>query len=95
MPVGTQSNNSMIDQKLTALAVALRNDCQAIANFQEYVVLLGLAGLEAAGYSPADAQTVLTLVSYLNTIAGVYKGTATQAAVFDFSNATCGLWAAQ
>jgi hypothetical protein len=95
MTAGQQVASTTIDNKLTTLAVALRNDCQAIANFQEYVVSLGLAGLEAAGYSAADAQTVLNIASYLNTIAGVYKGTATQAAAFDFSNATCGLWAGQ
>ncbi len=95
MAVGNQVSTGTINNQLTALAVALRNDCVNIANFQEYVVSLGLSGLEAIGFSAADAQTVLNMVSYLNTIAGVYKGTATQAAAFDFSNATCGLWAGQ
>ena len=95
MSVGSQASNGAIDGRLTTLAVELRNVCHSIADLQQFVVSLGLTGLEAAGYSPADAQTVLNLCSYLNTIAGVYKGTATQASAFDFSNATCGLWAGQ
>jgi hypothetical protein len=95
MSVGNQANSAIIDGRLTTLAVALRDDCAKIANLQEFVVSLGLPGLEAAGYSPADAQTVLNMASYLNTVAGVYKGTATQGTAFDFSNATCGLWYGQ
>jgi hypothetical protein len=83
--------------------VALRNDCDAIRNLQEQYQ--NVASLVAIGYGSAanpanpggvsDAQLALNMINYLNTVAGVYRGTATQGTTFDFSNATCGLWAGQ
>jgi hypothetical protein len=95
MTVGTQPTQATINQQLTAMALAMRTDLRNISNFQEYVVSLGLAGLEALGFAPADAQLVLNMASYMNTIAGVYFGTITQNSDFDFDNALCGLWAGQ
>lgn len=95
MPVGNQATPASISQALTSMAVSLRNDCQNIANFQEFVVTLGLAGLEAIGFDSADAQTVLNMASYMNTIAGVYNGTATQGSEFNFGSALSMLWGGQ
>lgn len=92
MAVGQQPTQASINGALTQWALNLRNDCQGIGNFFEYVNGLGLAGLEALGFDSTDAQTVLTLVSYLNTVAEVYKGTATQASEFDFDNALSVVW---
>jgi hypothetical protein len=55
----------------------------------------GLATLEALGYSAADAQTALNMISSLNTMAGVYFGTATQATAFNFDNQLSQMWAGQ
>lgn len=62
----------------------------------------GLAYLEQLGYSSqadeenpggiSDAQMALNLIAYLNTVAGVYFGTATQASEFDFNNQLSQLW---
>lgn len=95
MAIGAQSSSSQISNQLSALALAMRNDLRSVSNFQEYVVALGLAGLEALGFDAADAQSVLNMASYMNTIAEVYLGTGTQGSEFDFDNALCGLWAGQ
>lgn len=95
MAVGNQATVGIINESLTGNALQLRAALRTVANFQEYVVALGLSGLEALGYSSTDAQSVLNLASYMNTIAGVYFGTATQGSQFNFDNALCQLWAGQ
>lgn len=95
MAVGQQATVNSINGTLTSNALQLREACRTAANFQEFIVALGLAGLEGLGYSPADAQTVLNMASYMNTIAGVYFGTITQGTDFDFDNALCQLWGGQ
>lgn len=94
MAVGNQANSGAINAMLTQDAIALRNVCDMIRNHETYIGGLGLAGLEAAGFSPADAQTVLTLMGYLNTPVGVYYGTGTQATASNFDAALAQLWAA-
>jgi hypothetical protein len=95
MSVGQQISNSVIDSQLTQLSVALRDVLQKIDNFNTEINGQGdgLTYLQSIGYDAADAQTVLTLLGYLNTISGVYYGSATQAADFNFNNALSVLWA--
>lgn len=101
MAVGQQATADGINSVLTSNALQIREACRRAANFQEFVVSLGLAGLEAVGYSAADAQTVLNMASYMNTVALVYfggqgQGPAGQAAQdFNFDNALCQLWGGQ
>ena len=45
----------------------------------------GLAYLESLGYSPEDAALALSVISYLNTCASVYFGTATQTPAYNFN----------
>lgn len=93
MTVGNQASTGSISNTLTQYALSLRNDCQNILNFQEFITTLGTGGLEALGFSPADAATVEQMASYLSTIAGVFNGTATQGSEFNFGNALSGLYA--
>lgn len=98
MAVGNQASEASINQALTSYSVQLREICQNILNLQQFLngaAGLGLAGLEALGYSQADAQVVLSMASYMATIAQVYDGTATQASLFNFGSALSPLWAAQ
>jgi hypothetical protein len=101
MAVGSQGNPGNINGQLTQHALALRDVCNNIRNFQTYVVSLGTTGLQALGFSAADAQAVLTQASYLNTVAGCYYGTVQQggsggtgAVQFSFDNELSSLWAA-
>jgi hypothetical protein len=95
MSVGVQPNSSQIDANLTILSNALRKVMEQLTDFALQVNNMGQNGLETAGYSAADATTALQLVGYLNTITGVYYGTASQATDFDFNNALSALWGGQ
>jgi hypothetical protein len=53
----------------------------------------GLAFLESVGYTAGDAATALAAISYLNTISGVYFGTATQGSDFNFNQVLSQYWA--
>lgn len=110
MTVGNQPTVASINQSLTSLSTELRDVCQKIENLQQFVngpSGLGLTGLQniggpAAGFSAADAQLVLSMAGYMNTIAGVFYGTVQQggsggtgATMFNFSNALAPLSAGQ
>jgi hypothetical protein len=99
MSVGPVVTSGTIDTALSNLAVDAMQLMQQIANLNTLVTSggNGLAYLESVGYSSAanpdnpggvsDAQYALDFVGYLNTQAGVYFGTLTQASTFDFHNA--------
>lgn len=104
MSVGSQAGSGTVDQLLTNLSVGLRNTMQAINNLNMWVngQSQGLANLESMGYDTASAQTALSMIAYLNTIAGVYYGTVQQggtggtaATMFNFNQELSQLWAGQ
>lgn len=92
MAVGNQPQLSAVNAALGNYATNLRDLCRSIANFAEWANSEGQAGLVAIGFSSADATTFLNMVSYMNTISGVYFGTATQGTQFNFDNALSILW---
>jgi hypothetical protein len=104
MAVGQTSNSGQVDIDLINYSVSLRDLMQNIVNLSTWVNGQGngLAYLEQLGYSStadeenpggvSDAQMALNYIAYLNTVAGVYYGTATQATDFDFNNAMSPLW---
>ena len=98
MAVGTQPTVAQLNSALTAQALSLRNNCQAILNLFETINAAGggaglEAGFTALGFSTADATTASQLLGYMNTIAGIHFGTATQGTAFNFANALAALWA--
>jgi hypothetical protein len=95
MSVGVQATQSGVNNNLTSLAIQLRNLLRQISDQQEFVTGLGSTGLQALGFTSGDATSVLNFYSYMNTIAGVYFGTATQGTTFDFDNALSALWGGQ
>jgi hypothetical protein len=107
MSVGQQADKSTIDQQITAYSVALRNACQAITNLSVQVngQGSGLTYLENIGYSNtansenpggiSDAQLAENLISYLNTVAALYFGTAAQTPAFNFNQELSQTWAGQ
>lgn len=96
-----------MDNIITALAVRLRDVMQSILKLDLSVngAGAGLAYLQSIGYSntanPAnpggisDAALALNVISYLNTVAGVYFGTATQGTTFNFDQQLAEVWAGQ
>jgi hypothetical protein len=95
MATGDQADVGRVNTQLSSVALQLRNWATASLNFAQYVNKIGTAGLEAMGFTPADAAQVITEADYMQTIAQIYKGEATQGTTFDFEDALCGLWAAQ
>lgn len=107
MTVGIQSNAGSISQNITNISVALRNILQQASNLSLQVngTGTGLATLEAFGFgsdaddlnpgSLSDAAYALQLIGYLNTMAQIYDGAATQPSTFDYNNALAAMWAGQ
>lgn len=93
MSVGAQAGNATVDQILTNLAVGHRNWAYQAKNLQAQFGTL--AALQAAGYSPADAQTALNFINFMNGLASVYYGTGTQATASNYDAAFSPLWAGQ
>ena len=104
MTVGQASGSPTVDTNLINLAVQMRDLMQACVNLSTWINGQGdgLAFLESLGYgstpdssnpgSVSDAQMALNLIAYLNTVAGVYFGTATQGTTFNFNNELSQLW---
>lgn len=98
MSVGTQPTMGGINATLTTLAIQMRETFSDVLYQQAYLNMLGLTGLEALGFAPADAQSVLDHVNHMATVAQVYKGTQGQAAAgqtaanFNFETALTDLW---
>lgn len=97
MSVGAPITSDLISRQVTDLAVQMRKVMQAVVNLSVNVNGQGngLAFLEAAGYDAADAAEAQNAVSYLNTVAGVYFGTAAQPAEFNFNQQLSQYWAGQ
>ena len=105
MPVGAAIGADQVNNIITALAVRLRDVMTDIAELNLAVngQGAGLAYLQAVGYSNAsnpanpgsvsDAALALSVISYLNTVAGVYNGTATQGTQFNFNQQLSMVWA--
>lgn len=92
MAIGTPPNALGINQALTGMAIALRNQADAILQQQAYLNNLGTSGLQAIGFTATDAQAVLDAINHMATVAQVYRGTATQATLFNFENSLLQLW---
>ena len=95
MTIGSQINNSVIDTRLTQLAIKYRDACVEMQNLFTEITAngQGLANLEAAGYNPTDAAAALQIINYFGTLTGVYFGSATQATNFSFHQQFSPLWA--
>lgn len=96
MTVGTQISSSQIDNQISTIAVQLRNLMVSMQNLYENVngQSAGLAFLEGIGYSPADAQSALTAISLMNTLALVYEGEAA-ASQYNYNQTFSQYWAGQ
>lgn len=95
MSVGLPTSQGAVNQSLTTLAINLREVASEILHQWGYLNKLGLAGLETVGFSAADAQSVLDNINHMATVAQVYRGTATQASLFNFEDALTPLWGGQ
>lgn len=97
MPVGAPITSDQVSRQITDLAVQLRKVMEAVSHLSVNVNGQGngLVFLEDTGYNATDAAAAQNAISYLNTIAGVYFGTATQATTFNFHQQLSQYWAGQ
>jgi hypothetical protein len=95
MATGDQADIGRVNLQLSSVALMLRNWANQAVQYALYVNNIGQAGLEGMGFATADAQQLLSQADYMQTIAQIYRGQATQATAFNFEDALCGLWAAQ
>jgi hypothetical protein len=105
--VGSIIGSGQVNNVITSLAVNLRDVMRQIYNLNLAVngQAAGLAYLESIGYGSAanpanpggisDAAYALNMIGYLNTVAAVYFGTATQASEFSFDSELSQMWAGQ
>jgi hypothetical protein len=105
--VGVQANTTTINNNITGFAINLRGVMQQISYLSTFIngQGTGLATLAEIGFSTAassinpggisDAQYALNMISYLNTVAGVYYGTAAQPTTFNFDQELSQMWAGQ
>lgn len=96
MSVGGQISTATVNQALTDLSVGMRNLMTQVQDTYQYVTASGgITFLEGLGYTAADAQSVMTYLGYMNSVAAVYFGSGTQATASNFNAALAVLWAGQ
>jgi hypothetical protein len=99
MPIGNSVTSSFaLNSQAGQLAVTLRDTCHKILSLQAWVTQQGSTGLQAIGFTAADATAFITEVSYLNTVALIFTGVVQQGGVggigasqFNFENAVSAL----
>ena len=86
MAIGNAGSLSItyINTTLGNLAVNKRNHEQDVIQFAQILNQEGSAGLQAIGFSAADATNVLAAINHLLTNAQIYFGQANQPANFNF-----------
>lgn len=87
MAVGNPVDVGGLNAQLGDAAVSLRSVMEQILTLWAFVQPQGESGLEALGFSAADAASYFQAANYMQTVAGIYFGTATQPADFNFDSA--------
>jgi hypothetical protein len=95
--VGTPLTTAGVNGAITNLSTAMRNLMWQVDNLSKNVNGQGggEAALVAAGFTSGDATTALAAISYLNTVAAVYYGTAAQTPAFNFDQELSQWWGGQ
>jgi hypothetical protein len=87
MSIGNPVDAGGLNAKLGDVAVTMRQAMNLAQSLFAYVNKQGIPGLEALGMSVTDANAFFTAANQAQSIAGVYFGTVTQAALFNFDDA--------
>lgn len=90
MAIGNQAtySTSSLNAELASIAQEMHDANARAMDFFERVNGLGIAGLTVIGFGVTDGQNFFTTANYLNTMAMLWFGQASQAASFNFDNAT-------
>lgn len=92
MTVGPQTTSGNVTADVASLAAEWADLASRTLRKWAYYNKLGLAGLQAAGFTAGDAQAVLDAINHVATPAQVYKGSATQTPAFNFEDSLV-VWA--
>jgi len=84
MSVGYTVGKADVDGRAGALALALRNDFDAIRNFKIWLDAQTDQMLTALNYTPGDISTLRSAITDLAKLVGIYEGTQTQSPAYDF-----------
>jgi len=87
MAVGNPVDVGGLNAQLGDAAVSLRSVMEQILTLWAFVQPQGESGLEALGFSAADAASYFQAANYLQTVAGLYFGTGAQPSAFNFDSA--------
>jgi hypothetical protein len=97
MTVGIPLAAATVNAQISNVALAMRGVMEQVSHLSKNVNGQGngLAVLEAAGFTAPDAATALAAISYLETVAAVYFGTAAQTPAFSFDQELSQWWGGQ
>jgi hypothetical protein len=87
MSVGNPVDAGGLNARLGDAAVSVRAAMEQIQSLWSFVQPTGAAGLQALGFSAGDATAYFNAANYLQTVAGIYFGTAAQPDAFNFDSA--------
>jgi hypothetical protein len=96
MTAGFQPTLTVLNNQVGGIVVAVRNDMQAVLNWNAYITACGGAAyLEGLGMTDGDAATVIAAIGNHATLATAYQGNGIIAAEFDFMANGEPLWGGQ
>ena len=84
MTVGYAVSKADCDGRAGALALALRTDFDAIRNFKIWLDAQTDPVLTSLGYAAGEIATLRSALTDLAHLGGIYEGTQTQGAAYDF-----------
>jgi hypothetical protein len=97
MTAGNQPTLLAVNSTAGNLATQLRNAMQQIIQFNQWLTAYGgAAELESAlGFTTTDANTIISSIANLATLAGIYQGTAQAGGAFNYMANSEALWGGQ
>ena len=90
MAIGNQTTYSVtsLNAELAQVAMDMHNANDHAIDFFERINKLGTAGLQNIGFDAPTATAFFTLANQMNTAGQVWNGAATQAALFNYDDAS-------
>lgn len=94
MAAGFQPTQQSLNQAAGQIIISLRANMQSVQQFNAYLQTLGTAGLQALGYTLADAQLLISVFSNLDSIRNMSEGNAYTgpSLPYNFVQQTVPLW---
>jgi hypothetical protein len=89
MSIGNPVDSGGLNAKIGDAAVSIRQASDLMKEIASYILKIGQSALQQPpfSYSAADATALVTKAGQYNNLSGVYFGTATQAATFNYDDA--------